>query len=60
MTETKTVVGAQLPSTVPLHRLPPRAVATVPAVGAYRYAFVGERVLLVDPTTSTVIAAIKE
>jgi len=59
-TETEAVVGAQLPPTVPLHRLPLSAVQSVPAIGAYRYAFVGQRVLLVDPATSIVIAAIKE
>ena len=58
--ETEAVVGAQLPPTVPLHRLPLSAVQSVPAIGAYRYAFVGQRVLLVDPATSIVIAAIKE
>jgi hypothetical protein len=59
-TETEAVVGARLPPTVPLHRLPLSAVQSVPAIGAYRYAFVGQRVLLVDPATSIVIAAIKE
>jgi hypothetical protein len=58
--ETEAVVGAQLPPTVPLLRLPLSAVQAVPAIGAYRYAFVGQRVLLVDPATSIVIAAINE
>src|SRR4051812_36750832 len=37
-TETEAVVGAQLPPTVPLRRLPLSAVQSVPAIGAYRYA----------------------
>jgi hypothetical protein len=59
-TDTEAVVGAQLPPTVPLHRLPVSAIQSVPAIGAYRYAFVGERVWLVDPTTGIVIAALSE
>lgn len=51
-------VGTRLPAAVSLHAIPPGAVAAVPAVGRYRYAFIGDRVLLVDPDTGIVVAAI--
>jgi hypothetical protein len=57
--ESEPVVGAQLPPTIPLHQMPAGAVTAVPEVGHYRYAFVGDRVLLVDPATGIVIAVIK-
>ena len=59
ITESELVVGAQLPSTVTLHQIPLRAVEAVPEIVPYRYAFVGDRVLLVDPVTGIVVAAIK-
>jgi hypothetical protein len=47
-------VGARLPATVPLYALP----ASVRASGlrAYRYAVVNNRIFLVDPATSTIVA----
>jgi hypothetical protein len=57
--ESEAVVGAQLPSTIPLHQMPPGAVTAVPEIGHYGYAFVGDRLLLVDPATGIVVAAIK-
>lgn len=53
-------VGAAVPPTVPLHPMPQQAIAAVPQVEAYRYVFVGDRVLLVDPITGIVIAAINQ
>jgi hypothetical protein len=57
--ESEPVVGAQLPLTIPLHQMPPDAVTAVPEIGHYGYAFVGDRVLLVDPATGIVVAAIR-
>lgn len=51
-------VGSRLPETVRLHPLPPRAVDAVPAIEPYQYAFVGDRILLVEPTTGIVAAAL--
>jgi hypothetical protein len=53
-------IGGQVPPEVKLHALPPDAVAAVPEIGHYRYAFIGHRVLLVDPATRSVIAAINQ
>ncbi len=57
--ESEPVVGAPLPPAVALHQMPSRAVEAVPEVEPYHYAFVGDRVFLVDPTTGIVVAAIK-
>jgi hypothetical protein len=57
--ETVPTVGEPLPATVAHHPRPPRAAAVAPEIEAYRYAFVGERVLLIDPATGIVVAAIE-
>jgi hypothetical protein len=53
-------IGDQLPATVPLYAMPPRAIARVPSVSGYRYAYVNGRVLLVDPNTDIVMAALRQ
>jgi hypothetical protein len=53
-------VGAQVPPTVALHPIPEPALAEVPEVEPYRYAFVGDRVFLVDPATGIVVAVINQ
>jgi hypothetical protein len=53
-------IGGQVPPEVKLHALPPDAVAAVPDIGQYRYAFIRHRVLLVDPATRSVVAAINQ
>jgi hypothetical protein len=57
--EAEPVVGERLPPAIALHSMPPRAVAAVPEIAGYHYAFVGDRVLLVDPTNGVVFADIK-
>jgi hypothetical protein len=49
---------AKLPAGRPLHALPDRIVAEVPAVQPYRYVIDGARVLLLDPDTLQVVAEI--
>ena len=49
-------VGSHVPPTVRLAPIPPAVVAEVPAVRPYRYMRYFDRVLLVDPVTSTVVA----
>ena len=53
-------IGSRLPETVRLYPLPPRAVDAVPAIEPYQYAFVGDRILLVEPTTGIVAAALNQ
>jgi hypothetical protein len=49
-------VGSRVPATVRLAPIPPAIVAEVPAVRPYRYMRYFDRVLLIDPVTSTVVA----
>ena len=52
------VVGARVPASVPLLVLPERLAGRVPAARPYSYAVLDSRVLLVDPSTGTIVAAI--
>jgi hypothetical protein len=54
------VVGAPLPATVPVYAMPPTAVARVPNASAYRYAYVNDQILLVDPNTNIVLATLQQ
>lgn len=49
-------VGSRVPATARLAPIPPAAVAEVPTVRSYRYMRYHDRVLLIDPVTSTVVA----
>src|SRR5262245_1338038 len=49
------VVGSRLPTTVPLYALPPSVSVQIPAVRAYRYAVVDDRVFLVDPVSGLIV-----
>jgi ABC-type hemin transport system substrate-binding protein len=53
-------IGARVPPTAHLYVMPHDVVATVPAVSAYRYMVVNNRVVLVDPATSEVVAELGE
>ena len=52
------VVGARVPASVPLLVLPERLAGRVPAARPYSYAVLDSRVLLVDPSTGIIVAAI--
>ena len=52
------VVGARVPASVALQALPERLAARIPAAWPYGYAVIDNRVLLVDPSTGTIVAAI--
>ena len=54
------IVGEPLPASVPLLDLPEDAVVLVPKVEGLRYAFVGDRVVLVEPDTGKVVAEIRQ
>jgi len=52
------VVGARIPQSVPLVAVPQPVAARIPAAAPYSYAVIGDRVYLVDPATSLIVAAI--
>jgi hypothetical protein len=53
-------IGTRVPPTAHLYVMPRDVVATVPAVRSYRYMVVNNRVVLVDPATSQVVAELGE
>lgn len=53
-------LGARVPEAVRLQAVPEAIAVEVPAIRSYRYMVVNNRVLLVDPATSTVVAEIVE
>ena len=57
-TTARYAVGAVLPASVVVTPLPATAAVRVPAVQPYSYATVDGRILLVDPTTNSVVAVI--
>lgn len=49
-------VGMRVPETVQLYSVPQPVIAEVPAASTYKYIVVNNRVLLIDPATSEVVA----
>jgi hypothetical protein len=56
--EVEYVVGDRVPATVELAAFPDTVIRDVPAARGYRYMIVNDRLLLVDPMTSTVVEEI--
>ena len=48
-------VGAALPASVPVYAMPQQVVYEAPSLRGYEYTMVGDRMLVVDPASSTVI-----
>jgi hypothetical protein len=53
-------VGARIPQSTRLYAVPQQLAVEVPAVKAYKYMVVNDRVLLVDPATSEVVAELAD
>lgn len=53
-------VGMRVPETVQLYTVPQPVIAEVPAAQSYKYMVVNNRVLLVDPATSEVVAELSD
>jgi hypothetical protein len=53
-------IGTRVPQAVELQVIPEAVAVEVPALRTYRYMLVNNRVLLVDPATSTVVAELTE
>jgi hypothetical protein len=51
-------VGMRVPEATTLYEVPPTVIAEVPSVRSYKYMVVNNRVWLVDPATSEVVAEI--
>jgi hypothetical protein len=53
---TEIAIGARIPASVPLYAMPAETIAVAPTLAGYRYALVGGRVYLVDPSDGIVSA----
>lgn len=53
-------VGARVPENVQLYEVPDDVVAEVPEIRQYRYMMVNNRVVLIDPATSEVVAELAQ
>lgn len=53
-------VGMRVPDTVELQAVPDTVVTEVPTVRSYKYMTVNNRVWLVDPATSQIVAEVEE
>ena len=53
-------VGARVPERVQLYSVPQAVAIEVPAIRAYKYMVVNDRVMLIDPATSEVVAELAD
>jgi hypothetical protein len=53
-------VGAPIPSSVELHTFPDEVYVEVPTIKRYRYLYVNNEVVLVDPATSEIVEIIRD
>ena len=53
-------VGVRVPESVQLYSVPQEVAVEVPAIRAYKYMVVNNRVVLIDPATSQVVAEVVE
>jgi len=52
-------VGSVLPATVPTYAMPREVVYEAPALQGYAYAPVGNRMLVVEPASNTVVEELR-
>jgi hypothetical protein len=53
-------VGARVPESVQLYSVPQQIAVEVPAIRQYKYMVVNDRVVLIDPATSEVVAELAD
>jgi hypothetical protein len=53
-------VGTRVPDSVRLYSVPQEVAVEVPAIRAYKYMVVNDRVVLIDPATSEVVAELAD
>ena len=58
-TEVQVITGARVPSGIELSTLPEEVYVEVPTVKRYKYVYVQNQVVLVDPDTSEVVEVIR-
>jgi hypothetical protein len=51
-------VGVHVPRSVTLHVLPPEVIEIVPQYRGYRYVYVGEEILIIDPSDYVIVAVL--
>jgi hypothetical protein len=51
-------IGSPLPTTVPIYAMPQQVVYEAPALRGYDYTLIGNRMVVVEPTSRTVVADI--
>lgn len=51
-------VGVNVPRNIALHVLPPDVVEIVPAYRSYRYVYVGDQIVIIDPSDYMVVAVL--
>ena len=56
--DTDITVGAELPDTVVFQPVPDVIVEKSPEFKGYRYAYVGERIVIVEPSSTKVVAVV--
>jgi len=53
-------VGTRIPESVPLYSVPQEVAVEVPSIRSYKYMVVNDRVVLIDPVTSEVVAELAD
>ncbi|HYC17164.1 MAG TPA: DUF1236 domain-containing protein [Pseudolabrys sp.] len=53
-------IGTRVPESVELYPVPQAVAVEVPAIRAYKYMVVNDRVVLIDPATSEVVAELAD
>jgi hypothetical protein len=53
-------VGTRVPESVQLYSVPQEVAVEVPAIRSYKYMVVNDRVVLIDPATSEVVAELAD
>jgi hypothetical protein len=53
-------IGTRVPESVQLYSVPQEVAVEVPAIRAYKYMVVNDRVVLIDPATSEVVAELAD
>jgi hypothetical protein len=56
----KPAIGAVVPHSIAIGRMPPKAVSAVPALSDYKFAMIKDKILIVNPSDDKVAAVISK